>query len=297
MWIEVVVTCPVSLAEGIAAELVSEIKAAEAGVQIRKNQVVYWVTPENMAETLQDTENCLAKLAALGWDTGPEKVQAGSEAPEEEWRDAWKKYFHVTRLTRQIVVVPSWEQYEALATDLAIHLDPGQAFGTGAHASTQLVLESMQKLADDSTYAAPSTIFDLGTGSGILAIAAAKFWPDAQITATDIEPLSISATNENAAQNSVSKQISVSTDDLPEVVGQFPLVLANLQAHILRSLIGGLLPKLAQGADLLISGILHSQIQPLIDFYCESGQVELISMTNSELNPDWSSAHLRQISS
>lgn len=296
MWIEVVVTCPVSLAEGIAAELVSEVKAAQAGVQIRKNQVVYWATPENMAETLQDSENCLARLAALGWNTGPDKVSAGMEAPEEEWRDAWKKYFHVTRLTRQIVVVPSWEQYEALVTDLPIRLDPGQAFGTGAHASTQLVLESMQKMADDSDYS-PTTVFDLGTGSGILAIAAAKFWPETQITAIDVDPLSISATNENAAKNNVSEQIAVSTDDLSEVSGQFPLILANLQAHILRGLIDGLLPKLALGADLLVSGILHSQIQPLVDFYCEFGQVELVSITNSALHPDWSSAHLRQISS
>ncbi len=294
MWMEVVVACSVSLAEGMAAELVLEVSAASGGVQIRKNQVVFWVQPEDMAATLSEVENCLTKLAALGWDTGPEKVSAGSEAPEEEWRDAWKKYFHVTRLTRQIVVVPSWETYEAMAVDLPIHLDPGQAFGTGAHASTQLVLTSMQAMAD-SGYV-PDTVFDLGTGSGILAIAAAKFWPQCTIVATDIDPLSISATLENGANNNVQDQIEVSTTELNCVEGQFPLILANLQAHILRGLVHDLLPRLAQGGDLLLSGILHAQIQPLVDFFCSEGTLEVVSITNSELNPDWSSAHLRDCS-
>ncbi len=293
-WIEVVVPAKVALADGLAAELVRSVAAARDGVQVRKGNVVFWVHPPNLEVTLAEVRSCLSALAEAGWLVDPDKVRAGNLAPEEDWRDAWKKFFHVTRLTRQIVVVPSWETHEPLATDMPIRLDPGQAFGTGAHASTQLVLETMQELVDGGELAPPPTLFDLGTGSGILAIAAAKFWPDTQIVATDIDPLSIDATKENAANNGVAEQIDVSTTNLTDVAGQFPVVLANIQAHILRSLRDDLLPKVEPGGSLILSGILSAQIRPVVDAYCESGLVELVAIRESKLNSEWSSAHLRR---
>lgn len=292
-WIEVLVPSPVALADGLANELVESVAAARSGVQVRKGVVVFWVKPDALEESLDQARACLRGLADSGWLVDPAKIKAGALAPEDEWRDAWKKYFHVTRLTRQIVVVPSWEKYQALVTDLPIVLDPGQAFGTGAHASTQLVLEHMQELVD-ANHPAPERVLDLGTGSGILAIAAAKFWPRTRIVATDIDPLSIRATNENAEINAVAAQIDVSTTALNDLTGDFPLVLANIQAHTLRDLRDDLLPTLAPGARLLLSGILSSQIEPLVEFYVASEMVELVAVRRSALNPDWSSAHLRR---
>ncbi len=292
-WIEIIVTASVPLAEGVAVELVEQVAAASGGVQIRKSEVVFWVDRPDVSSTLVDVRACLQGLQDKGWAVDPSRVAAGQEAPEEEWRDAWKTHFHVTRLTRQIVVVPSWESFEPLATDIPIHLDPGQAFGTGAHASTQLVLETMQELADQKGYS-PATVFDLGTGSGILAIAAAKFWPTCQVVATDIDANSMVATKENSKQNQVDSQIQVSTTDLSAIQPQFPLVLANIQAHILRTLRDDLLARLLPGSDLLLSGILESQIQPLVDFFLEPGDLELVAIRNSALNPDWSSAHFRK---
>ncbi len=289
-----VVPCSVALADGMASELVDTVAAARHGVQVRKGEVVFWVAPADLESTLAEVRACLQALAQQGWSVDAERVRAGAEAPEEEWRDAWKKYFHVTRLTRQVVVVPSWEKYEALATDLPIHLDPGQAFGTGAHASTQLVLEHMQELADQGL-PAPERVFDLGTGSGILAIAAAKFWPSTHVVATDIDPLSITATVENATINAVAHQIAVSTDALDEVGGEFPLILANIQAHILRELRDAIIPKLQRGASLLLSGILSSQIESLVENYCEGGLLEVVAVRQSTLNADWSSAQLRRL--
>lgn len=290
-WIEVVVGCSVVLAEGVASELVEAVEAAQGGVQVRKDTVVFWVHPPDLEATLADVRQCLQRLQDSGWQVDPDRVRAGVLAPEEEWRDAWKKYFHVTRLTRQIVVVPSWESYQAEPSDLVVDLDPGQAFGTGAHASTQLVLEELQELVDSGDYAPPETLFDLGTGSGILAIAAAKFWPQTQITATDIDPLSISATNENAEKNGVHERIQVSTAALTAVEARFPLILANIQAHILRELRADLLPRLEEGGRLVVSGILSSQIHSLTEEYCQAADIELVGIRQSALNPDWSSAH------
>ncbi len=291
-WIEVVVSCSVLLTEGVAAELVSSVAAAQGGVQVRKDSVIFWIHPPLLETTIAEVRQCLRELKDSGWQVDPDKVSAGNLAPEEEWRDAWKKHFHVTRLTRQIVVVPSWESYQPEEADLIVHLDPGQAFGTGAHASTQLVLEDLQALADRSDYPAPKTIFDLGTGSGILAIAAALFWPETQITATDIDPLSIRATDQNTEKNAVQDRISVSTMALEDVEPTFPLILANIQAHVLHKLQDSLLPRLAPGGRLLLSGILSSQIQSLVDAYCQHTDLELVAICKSTLNPDWSSAHL-----
>ena len=290
-WVEVVVASSVALAEGVASELVQAVAAAKGGVQVRKGEVVFWVQPPDLETALGDVRLCLQALKNSGWQLDPERVRAGALAPEAEWRDAWKKYFHVTRLTRQIVVVPSWESYEATDSDLVVHLDPGQAFGTGAHASTQLVLEALQRLVDSDSDLAPETIFDLGTGSGILAIAAAKFWPQTQVTATDIDPLSINATNENATLNAVHERIQVSTTPLSEIEPRFPLILANIQAHILRDLRDELLPRLHSGGHLVVSGILTSQIHSLTELYCQQDDIELVAIRQSKLSPDWSSGH------
>ena len=126
--------------------------------------------------------------------------------PEAEWRDAWKRYFKISRLTRQIVVVPSWESYTPAADDVTIALDPGMAFGTGTHASTQLVLEELQALADGGLY--PARVLDMGCGSGILAIAAAKLWPKTSVIAIDNDPIAITATADNAAGNGVGARIT-----------------------------------------------------------------------------------------
>ena len=290
-WIEVVVPTSVALADGVAQHLVETVSGAKDGVVVRKAEVVFWVDMKELEESLAEVRASLRTLQGEGWAVQPDQVRSGSMAPEEDWRDAWKQYFHVTRLTRQFVVVPSWEEYEPQAEDIIIKLDPGKAFGTGAHGSTQLVLEEMQALVD-AGHPAPATLFDLGTGSGILAIAAAKLWPKTRIIATDIDPMSIDATRENAEDNGVHEQIEVSTTDLSEVPGRYPLVLANLQSHILRSLRDDLCPKVAPGGLLLVSGILTTQIQSLVENFQEVEGIVCKSIRRSELDPQWSSAVL-----
>ena len=286
-------SCSVACTEGVASELVNSVAAAKDGVELRRDSVILWVHPPDLEVTIAEVRLCLQGLENEGWQIDPNRVKSGALAPEEEWRDAWKKHFHVTRLTRQIVVVPSWENHQAQENDLVVHLDPGQAFGTGTHASTQLVLEEMQTLVD-SDFKAPEMIFDLGTGSGILAIAAALFWPESRIVATDIDPQSIRATNQNAEKNAVQARIKVSTTALEDVEECFPLILANIQAHILHDLKNTLLPRLSPGGRLLVSGILSSQIQPLVAVYCQDDDLTLVGIRKSKLNPDWSSAHLQK---
>jgi ribosomal protein L11 methyltransferase len=182
--------------------------------------------------------------------------------------------------------VPSWERYTPAPDDVVIDLDPGMAFGTGTHASTQLVLEELQALADAGTH--PPRILDVGCGSGILAIAALKRWPGAQCVAIDIDPLAVDATRENAAVNEVSPRIDVSATPVEDVAEAFPLVLANIQAHVLRLLKPALVARLARGGTLILSGLLTPQAAPLADEFVAAG----LTIVRVRDGVDWSSVVL-----
>jgi ribosomal protein L11 methyltransferase len=289
-WLEIIVPCAVISADEVAAHLAGEVAEAAAGVEIRGTDVVFWAPVERAEAALATTAAVAARLAAAGLQVDPQRVRSAPAVPEEEWRDAWKRYFHPTRLTRQLVVVPSWEQYEPDAEQIVLHLDPGQAFGTGLHASTRLVLDELQELADGGQRV--GRILDLGTGSGILAIAAARFWPGARITAIDNDPLAVSATAENAERNQVQAQVSCDGADLSAHPGPFDLILANIQANVLIDLCEPLLDRLAPGGTLLLSGILTVQIEEVRDRYTAAGaRCEEVRAAASD--GAWSSLRLR----
>ena len=186
-------------------------------------------------------------------------------------------------------MVPSWETFSPAPDDVAIDLDPGMAFGTGTHASTQLVLEELQAIADSAVV--PVRVLDVGCGSGILAIAAVKRWPGATCVAVDNDPIAITATEDNAAVNRVTDRIAASTRTLGELAGPFPLVLANIQAHVLRALQAQLIEHTAAGGRLILSGLLTPQAQPLADEFVAAG-MQLVHVRASTADPQWSCAVL-----
>ncbi len=257
-WIEIVVPAGAADVDDVAALVASEVSAAAAGTELRGDEIVFWVAADGAAAALDETRAAVARWAAGGAAVDPARVRTATAMPEAEWRDAWKKYFKVSRLTRQVVVVPSWETYESAPGDVRVDLDPGMAFGTGTHASTRLVLEEMQALADAGV--APDRVLDVGCGSGILAIAAVKLWPGAVCVAVDNDPLAVDATRDNAAHNGVADRITAQAA-LPD--GTFPLVLANIQAHVLRELKESL--KARAAGTLILSGLLTPQAAPLAD--------------------------------
>jgi ribosomal protein L11 methyltransferase len=177
IWAEVVVPVGAADVDDVAALIASEVLAAAAGTEQRGDEVVFWVSADAAAGALDEVRDAARRWQAGGLAVDPARVRIADAMPEAEWRDAWKRYFRVSRLTRQFVVVPSWERFAPGPDDIAIDLDPGMAFGTGTHASTRLVLDEIQVLADAG--AAPPRVLDVGCGSGILAIAAVKRWPRA----------------------------------------------------------------------------------------------------------------------
>jgi ribosomal protein L11 methyltransferase len=161
----------------------------------------------------------------------------------------------------RLVVRPSWEPYEAEPGDLVITLDPGQAFGTGTHESTQLVLSVL------GDYVRPGQrVLDLGTGSGILAIASLLLGA-AHVVALDLDPLAISATQENAAVNGVAEAVTARVAGVDSVSEQHPLVLANIEARVLVPLAAAVSERVAPGGTLILSGLLHAHAEEVLAAY------------------------------
>ena len=284
-WVEIIVPVGAADVDDVAALIASDVGAAAAGTEQRGDEIVFWVDQAQVASALAETRDAVARWAAGGAALDPARVRTAAAMPEAEWRDAWKRYFKVSRLTRQFVVVPSWENYAAEPGDVVIDLDPGMAFGTGTHASTRLVLEELQTLADEGLE--PDRILDVGCGSGILSIAAVKRWPAATCIAIDNDPIAVAATLENAAHNQVT--VGGAITPLGEIVGQFPLVLANIQAHVLRELKAELIAKTS--GTLILSGLLTPQAQPLADEFVAAG-LKLVRVRPSTTDPQWSTAVL-----
>lgn len=285
-WIEVIVPVEAEAeVDEVAALIASEIAAAAAGTEQRGREIVFWSAVADAPAALIETRDALARWRANGAAVDPARARLATALPEAEWRDAWKRYFRVSRLTRQFVVVPSWETFEPGPDDVALALDPGMAFGTGTHASTRLVLEEIQTLADSDVGA--TRILDAGCGSGILSIAAVKRWPGATCVALDVDPIAVDATHDNAAINRVADRIAASTAPIGELAEEFPLVLANIEDAVLRALLPALVARTAPGGTLILSGLLTPQAEPLAQAFAAAG-MRVRRIRPSTVDPDWS---------
>ncbi len=266
-WVELMLPAG-PLADEVAAVLCDD-PVASAGVEVRGEEIVLWAPAEDAAAALDALRGAAARLRAAGLDVDPGAVRVRPAAPEDEWRDAWKRHFHVDRVTPRILIVPSWERHEAGPGDVVLDLDPGRAFGTGAHASTRLCLRELDALSAAGHHV--SRFLDVGTGSGVLAIAVAKLWPEARGCALDVDPIAVDAARENLERNGVLDRVVISDDAAASVEGEFDLVLANIQADVLEELRPVLTARVAPGGALVLSGLLAEQAAPMASSYTFPG--------------------------
>ncbi len=269
-WLEISVTT-----DGEAAEAVSEYLLPFAYViaLFSSKKVI-----PNSPDPLALESNVTVKIYVPGNEDSPslrEKIEemlyflqrlySAIPTPEyriledEDWATAWRKNYHPFRLGTRIWIQPKWLKATTNRTDdIVILMDPGMAFGTGLHPTTQMCLQALEESIRPG-----SRVLDVGSGSGILSVAAAKLGAK-DVTAFDIDPMAVEATVENALANSVDQKISVFQGSLPEKTGQkWDIVLVNILAPVIISLLREqqLLDLLSTTGELILSGIIDEQTE------------------------------------
>lgn len=210
---------------------------------------------EGRIQTLRQEINA---LESRGVNTAP-AVLTTAELQDEDWSDTWKQYFHTEKPGERVVIKPTWEEYAPQGDEVVIELDPGAAFGTGTHATTSMCIRQLEKLVKPGM-----TVFDVGTGSGILSIISAKLGAK-NIQAVDYDDSVLKIVEENLEQNNVQEIISVAQSDLMQNVhGKAELVIANIIADIIIRLFDQLDEHLEQGGTLLTSGIIEDRIEDVL---------------------------------
>lgn len=183
------------------------------------------------------------------------------ELREQDWANAWKQYHPVQHVGERIVLKPTWREYEPQPHELLIHLDPGMAFGTGQHPSTRLSL-----LALERHMRAGMRVLDVGTGSGILAILAAKLGA-CEVLACDVDPVSIEVARENAALNQVADRVRLtvgSLDVLDAEPGTVDVLVINILAPVIIELLPLARPLLRADGCVILAGLIDMQAGEVI---------------------------------
>jgi len=225
----------------------------------------------------QQIDDALGRLSFYGT---PELK--GKVIDEKDWTEEFKRHFKVFTIGEHIAIKPSWEEYTPKNEEMVIELDPGLAFGTGLHASTRMCLVQIERLLRPGM-----AVLDLGTGSGILTIAAVKLGA-AQVVALDVDPVAIKVARENMAANGIADPVVLGQGTLPEASapselwGRFDLVLANILARVISNLAESLVRALKPGGILICGGILLPHLEEVNSRLREAGATILDVIADEE---------------
>lgn len=185
-----------------------------------------------------------------------------TEVYEEDWANSWKKYYKPVKIGPKIVVKPDWEEYEPEDGEIVIEMDPGMAFGTGTHETTRMCIIMLQK------YVKPGmNVFDVGCGSGILAITAAKLGAS-RVLASDIDDVAVNVAKENVQKNGVSDVITVKkSDGLKELneIGPADLIVANIIADVIIKITHDVRESLKNNGIYIASGIIRDREKDVVE--------------------------------
>ena len=238
---------------------------------------------------LASAHEALATARDSGLVVDPVTVRE-RQADESEWRDVWKQFFRATRVGRRFTVRPSWDPGPAPKGEFVIDLDPGRAFGTGAHPSTRMVIGLAENVCERVPHI--EGFLDLGCGSGILSIAATRLWPGATGLAIDNDSEATECSQENFERNHVST-VAIVTGTLERAEGTFDLILANIQADVLCNLAPAMATKLAPEGRVILSGILCDQSDEVLSAYARAG----FDLDTQQEEGEWIGLSLRKAAS
>ncbi|MFV0439457.1 MAG: 50S ribosomal protein L11 methyltransferase [Desulfopila sp.] len=289
-WLTLTITSPVQLNAALTDYLVGVFDGVvESGVEdhlrVETLQVFFGrenPSPEYVADLVDRVTEYLTGLAAIFSVEVPKVVVAFVE--DEDWSSNWKKHFTPFAVSPGLIIKPTWETYRSGATEKVIEMDPGMAFGTGHHATTSLCLDFLREVLEKE----PGPVLDVGTGTGILAMAAALFGAPS-VLAIDNDPEAVSAARVNVVHNGLEDRVSVAITPLEAVAGSYRLVVANIIFDALCDMAPALARLTAGGGSLVLSGILQGQqVDTLVAVYGEAGLV----VAGRRDRAEWAALHL-----
>jgi ribosomal protein L11 methyltransferase len=258
-WLEVSIR-----ADGEAAEAVSEVLnrygrggavvSADFEDELGETAVVTVKTYLPLDEEGLKTKRCIEEALWHLSQIYPLPAPEFRELTEDDWANAWKKHYHVQRIGQRIVIKPPWQEHVPQPDEVVIELDPGMAFGTGLHPTTRMCLQALEEHLKPG-----AKVLDLGTGSGILAIAAAKLGAGS-VLALDSDPLAVKAARANVWANGVQNLVAVEHGSLDKATEKFELVLVNILARVIIELAGqGLVDRVRPTGLVIAAGIIEDQ--------------------------------------
>ena len=264
-WIDVQIRTAVDAAEllGVLADPVIQGGWDDDGVVH-----LYWPKPQWSTEALAYLTRT---LQGLDPEVLPERDIRVEELPDQDWNLQWAQSVRPIRIGRRIVIRPSWETVALQAENIEIVLDPKQAFGTGHHATTRMLLEWLEDLVRGGEF-----VLDVGAGSGILGMAALRLGA-ALALGIECDPIAVDCARDYAVENGFGSNLEFRCGTLEEVdpLGRLrpDLVLANLDRHTLLLLCNGLAQYVSHGARLLLSGILLEQEPDIVEAFSMAGAI------------------------
>ncbi|MCL6587093.1 MAG: 50S ribosomal protein L11 methyltransferase [Anoxybacillus sp.] len=234
----------------------------EEGVVIK----AYLPVNSFLGETVEAIKEAINNLMLYNIDVGRNKVTI-SEVNEEEWATAWKKYYNPVKISERFTIVPTWETYERVSTDeLIIELDPGMAFGTGTHPTTVMCIQALEKCVQSG-----DTVIDVGTGSGILSIAAAMLGAKS-VRALDLDQVAVDSAKLNVKLNKVHHVVTVMQNNLLDHIEQTAnVIVANILAEIILRFVDDAYRLLEPNGYFITSGIIQTKKQAVKDGLVNAG--------------------------
>lgn len=276
-WLKISITTEKVLVEAISDFLVGVVSA---GVEVGINEdsqlqtINAFVEKESPSSVEVDTiidkiRNYISEVARIFTIAKPEISWKLIE--EEDWGKSWKSHFKPFPIVPGLIIRPTWEKYEPRADENVLIMDPGLAFGTGHHATTSLVIQLIADIMQQKRDC--SSVLDVGTGTGILGIAAGIFGADS-IYGIDNDYDAVSIAEENIIINGLQEKMAVSGDNLSEISEKYDLVVANIVHDVLVDLSQQLRDATKEGGFLILSGILQGQqIENIIHVFSQLGYV------------------------
>jgi ribosomal protein L11 methyltransferase len=275
-WLVVELNVPKELEEAVSNFLIERgatgIEELEGDVEWQRLRTYFEQDGKEKA-VLNSLHRYLKSLKEIRPEIARSHVKT-TTLPEQDWGENWKRFFKPVQVTPKFVVKPPWARIRAKRDQIPIDITPGMAFGTGTHATTILCIEALEERIKKRGL----SVLDVGTGSGILSIIAAKLGAQ-EVCGIDIDGVAVENARENLEKNQVSDIVKIKKGSITVLHGKFDVIVANIDLKSLRKMRNALLGRLNPWGSLILSGILEKDKERIRKHYLETGLLRCIKET------------------